>query len=272
VPSWHVHNFICEHIYNIPKLICKAINEYIDSNEKHDICRNINDGWWNSRECYEPLQHVYNTWGDEGVKAFVLHHIVDYIAKVMKNVKNGNNKAVRTWIHMICYDPRFTALCNDHYILTEVSKFAFQLSYIRANQALNSFSQKLREHTPDINLHVDSIDSLDKVIQGLIGRLYDVVYEILWLIWWDRSLCPICKLRINNTRDVVKVPEEYGHNAYKVHRRCLYELKYRASNFTSHSWGDKHFTALAYQERVPPSIAFAAFTQVKTLDYYLKKR
>jgi len=139
---------------------------------------------------------------------------------------------------------------------------------MRAIEALDSFSRLLRKLVVDSNLPTNIISEVDKAIQNLSAHLGDIVYEIWWLIWWNRDYCPICKLPTNN-KDIIRVPKEYGKDAYKVHKHCFYELKRRASNTALHGKEKRLFIGLAYTEKVPLSIAFAVAPQSKLLDHYI---
>jgi len=67
---------------DIPPEVARRINEEIDSLHDlryHDLGRVIVNGYWLFEVLYPFLLDYYEEFGENGVKGFLLHHVLDYM-------------------------------------------------------------------------------------------------------------------------------------------------------------------------------------------------
>jgi hypothetical protein len=85
MPGWDVHNKWAVKL-GIRKDISDMINRMIDSvgnPEYHDYGRVIVGGHWIFSEFFREIQHYYRLFLIDGVKGFLLHHILDYMSTLL---------------------------------------------------------------------------------------------------------------------------------------------------------------------------------------------
>jgi hypothetical protein len=81
----------------VRKDISDLVNRTIDSigdPEYHDYGRVIVGGRWVFSELYRELQRYYRLFGDDGVKAFLLHHVLDYMSTLLHSPSVSLNRAL----------------------------------------------------------------------------------------------------------------------------------------------------------------------------------
>jgi hypothetical protein len=96
MPSWDIHNKWASRL-RVRKDIADLVNRMIDSigdPEYHDYGRVIVDGHWVFSELYRELQRYYRLFGDDGVKAFLLHHVLDYMSTLLHSPSVSLNRAL----------------------------------------------------------------------------------------------------------------------------------------------------------------------------------
>jgi len=88
MPRWCVHEDLGE-LCGIPRATMRVVNRLIDKDLGHDVGRLIAYCHWDPRELYKYVLHVYKLLGYEGIRAFMHHHLMDYICTIMKRGKYG---------------------------------------------------------------------------------------------------------------------------------------------------------------------------------------
>jgi predicted Zn-ribbon and HTH transcriptional regulator len=97
MPSWIIHNKWASRL-GVRKDISDLVNRMIDSigdPEYHDYGRVIVGGRWVFSELYRELQRYYRFFGDDGVKAFLLHHVLDYMSTLLHSPSVSLNRALK---------------------------------------------------------------------------------------------------------------------------------------------------------------------------------
>jgi len=89
MPSWSVHNKYCTG-FDISIDVCNKVNKYIDSSTLHDIGRAIENQDFKDLETAQTFMKccsdLYQRYGFEGVTAYILHHILDYLETHINNL------------------------------------------------------------------------------------------------------------------------------------------------------------------------------------------
>jgi hypothetical protein len=96
VPSWDIHSKWASKL-RVKRDIADLVNRLIDSAgnpERHDYGRVIVGGHWVFSELYRELQRYYKLFGDDGVKAFLLHHVLDYMSTLLHSPTVSLNRAL----------------------------------------------------------------------------------------------------------------------------------------------------------------------------------
>jgi hypothetical protein len=96
MPSWIIHNKWASRL-GVRKDISDLVNRMIDGigdPEYHDYGRVIVGGRWVFSEFYRELQRYYKLFGDDGVKAFLLHHVLDYMSTLLHSPSVSLNRAL----------------------------------------------------------------------------------------------------------------------------------------------------------------------------------
>jgi hypothetical protein len=74
MPSWKVHEKYAER-FGVSEEVAKAVDRIIDNLKIHDLGRGESVG----KLIYYVVKGIYPTYGVEGVKASLLHHLLDYM-------------------------------------------------------------------------------------------------------------------------------------------------------------------------------------------------
>jgi hypothetical protein len=85
MPSWSIHNKWASRL-GVRRDVADLVNRMIDSvgdPEYHDYGRVIVSGHWIFNELYRELQHYYRLFREDGIKAFLLHHVLDYMSALL---------------------------------------------------------------------------------------------------------------------------------------------------------------------------------------------
>jgi predicted Zn-ribbon and HTH transcriptional regulator len=96
MPSWNIHNKWAFRL-GVRKDIADLVNRMVDSigdPEYHDYGRVIVGGHWVFSELYRELQRYYKLFGDDGVKAFLIHHVLDYMSTLLHSPSVSLNRAL----------------------------------------------------------------------------------------------------------------------------------------------------------------------------------
>jgi len=98
MPEWRVHDKWASRL-GIDRRLSREVNSEIDSIDDprfHDYGRVIVLGRWDFSYLYPVLKSFYSRWRrEEAVKAFLLHHILDYMATLLHSPSVFPNVAVR---------------------------------------------------------------------------------------------------------------------------------------------------------------------------------
>jgi len=80
--TWNIHNKYALKL-GISSIISQSVNRFIDIEKRHDIGRLIKNSRWDFKifkeEFTQAIKEVYEKWGIDGIKAFILHHFLDYL-------------------------------------------------------------------------------------------------------------------------------------------------------------------------------------------------
>jgi len=96
MPSWIIHNKWASRL-GVRRKIADLVNRMIDSvgdPEYHDYGRVIVGGCWVFSELYRELQRYCRLFGDDGVKAFLLHHVLDYVSALLHSPSVSLDRAL----------------------------------------------------------------------------------------------------------------------------------------------------------------------------------
>jgi hypothetical protein len=94
MPSWIIHNKWASRL-GVRKDIADLVNRMIDSigdPEYHDYGRVIVGGRRVFSELYRELQRYYKLFGNDGIKAFLLHHVLDYMSTLLHSPSVSLNR------------------------------------------------------------------------------------------------------------------------------------------------------------------------------------
>jgi hypothetical protein len=83
MPSWDIHSKYALKLWGINSL---EVDRYVDEVCHHDIGRLIIEQVWDLRELVPTAKFIYDKFGEPGLKAFLLHHVLDYLDSLLRSL------------------------------------------------------------------------------------------------------------------------------------------------------------------------------------------
>jgi len=272
MPEWVVHTYTCSNFCGIPRGVCEEINRFIDS-PPHDKNRAIDKGHWFPEPLLYLASVVYEKWGYSGLKAMLLHNLLDYANTLVIRSKYG-------WL-VRDYGPHYYTYFSGpvYEVLDNVERdFAEPLSKLRggaspqevAREVASSWAGGVRYFDDLVKVFgegnaVELLKDLLRAVRELRGCLGICVLEVAYIESYVRGMyrdyCPLCPYVASPEPECVPIPLEYARRgiAYRVHRECFESLRSRARALLGEGLPLEEALRRLLAERYrPPSVAYEA--------------
>jgi len=83
MPSWRIHSKYARELWGIDS---SRVDRFIDEKCHHDIGRFIAEQVWDLRELIPTAELIYQRFGEDGVRALLLHHMLDYLDSLLRSL------------------------------------------------------------------------------------------------------------------------------------------------------------------------------------------
>jgi len=167
MPSWSIHS---KYAWELWRIDSSEVDEFIDRECHHDIGRFIAEQVWDLRELIPTTKLVYRRFGEDGVRAFLLHHILDYLDSLLRSLPvlstggfpkafQMTEKTIENTINEL--QMKASSLDVDGSLLTLII------------DAFKDISRLIRERRGELLMDIDpiSIDALNYVRDRLIQNI-----------------------------------------------------------------------------------------------------